>query len=61
MGSIAHEIAAHMSGAVGMNIYVEGLVSADHLNKIVKKISRGVNRGTVRLQSNRSMRVLTRG
>jgi hypothetical protein len=62
MDSIAGEIAGRMhASAGGVNIYVEGLISADHLNKVVKKISRGVNRGTVRLQSNRSLRVLTRG
>jgi hypothetical protein len=42
-------------------INVKGMISSDNLNKVVKKISRSVNRGTTRLQSNRALRVLTRG
>jgi hypothetical protein len=43
-----------------ITFHVEGLVSADHLHKFVKKMNQGINKGSVRLSSSNSLRVTRR-
>lgn len=41
--------------------HIDGVISADNLSKVVKRISRDVNSGRVRLNSSNSLRVTRRG
>jgi len=43
-----------------VTFHVEGLVSADHLHKFVKKVSQSINKGSVRLNASNSLRVTRR-
>ena len=59
MSKIGHAIGEHGGGTIH-HWHIDGLVSADHLTKIVGQINKMVNKGQVQLTSSNSLRLTKR-
>jgi hypothetical protein len=62
MDAIAGEIASRMGGGMGggIHVHVKGMISSDNLRQVVRKISRDVGKGNVRLNTTNSYRITKR-
>jgi hypothetical protein len=54
-------VQSHVQAAGGIKVYVEGMISPDNLNKVIKKIDRAVRNNDAQLTSSNTYRLTKKG